>query len=329
MPTKPILIATRGSALALAQATGVLARCRAAFPDRVFDIRIFKTTGDKLQTASLAAADLPKGLFTKELEVALLRGEADLAVHSLKDLPTALPEGLVLGAAELREDARDVLIHRAVPGVTDRRGFAPGTRLRELPSGAVLATSSTRRGAQALDLHPGVRVVPIRGNVGTRLRKIAEDGSMDATLLAAAGLHRLKYRISAEGRLSGGPADADHSRTAALVATYLPADEMIPCVGQAAVGIEIRAGDPAAMEICARLEHSPTRACVDAERAFLSAMGGGCQAAVAAHATVDPTGQELLLNAVSYLGGAPRRATLRGPVASPAALGADMARALS
>ncbi|HAM70587.1 MAG TPA: hydroxymethylbilane synthase [Verrucomicrobiales bacterium] len=326
MPTSStVIIATRGSALALAQANAVLARCRALFPDRPFEIRIFKTTGDKLQTAALASATLPKGLFTKELEVALLSGEAHLAVHSLKDLPTDLPEGLILGAVEPREDPRDVLVHR-IPGGS-ARGFAPGTRLRDFPAGAVIATSSTRRGAQACDLHPGLRVVPIRGNVGTRLRKVSEDASMDATLLAAAGLRRLGYRIQPDGRIEGGPSDGDHPPTASLVAAPIPASEMIPCVGQAAVGIEIRAGDPLALEICSRLNDPGTRACVEAERSFLNAMGGGCQAAVAAHATLDGS-STLILNAVSYLGGTPQRATLKGDLSHPVALGSDMARAL-
>jgi len=149
----PILIATRGSALALAQANAVLAQCRAAFPSLRFELKIIKTTGDKLQTASLAQEGqaLPKGLFTKELEVALLRGEADIAVHSLKDLPTELPDGLKLGAVGRRADVRDVMIYRATPvtggAPTSPRGFPPGLRVADLPSGAVVASSSTRRKA--------------------------------------------------------------------------------------------------------------------------------------------------------------------------------------
>src|SRR5437879_2004242 len=164
--SKPIVIATRGSALALAQANLVFDQCRAAFPKLKFEIKIIKTTGDKLQTASLAkpAESLPKGLFTKELEVALLKHKADLAVHSLKDLPTELPAGLKLGAVGKRADVRDVLIYRDAghlaraaaaensadwsPGQSARRGFKPGLKIEELPAGAVVATSSTRRKAQ-------------------------------------------------------------------------------------------------------------------------------------------------------------------------------------
>src|SRR5271166_4691216 len=163
---RPILIATRGSALALAQSNDVLAQCRAAFPQHQFELNIIKTTGDKLQTASLAkeGESLPKGLFTKELEVALLKHRADLAVHSLKDLPTELPAGLKLGAVGKRADVRDVLIYRDAdylraaeadltsaewtPGQAARRGFKPGLDIEGLPAGAVVATSSTRRRSQ-------------------------------------------------------------------------------------------------------------------------------------------------------------------------------------
>ncbi len=208
--TDSIFIATRGSALALAQANMVLAQCRTAFPSLAFELKIIKTTGDKLQTASLAqeGQTLPKGLFTKELEVALLEKQADLAVHSLKDLPTELPEGLKLGAVGKRADVRDVLIYRTearvtTSGETTRRGFRANLSPRDLPKGAVVATSSTRRRAQLLALNPGVEVPDIRGNVLTRLQKLANNPEIDATLLALAGLTRLHFRITPEGRLEG------------------------------------------------------------------------------------------------------------------------------
>ena len=177
-----LIIASRGSALALAQANLVLTECRAAFPGERFEIKVIKTTGDKLQSASLAGGDLPKGLFTKEIEEALLAREADLAVHSLKDLPTELPPGLKLGAVSRRADVRDVLIYRdqdyqiarldhTRPVNQSRRSFRPALTLQALPHGATLATSSTRRNAQALEARPDLRMVPIRGNVGTRLKK--------------------------------------------------------------------------------------------------------------------------------------------------------------
>src|SRR5436190_1285342 len=186
MPERPIIIATRGSALALAQANNVLAQCRAAFPRLTFELKIVKTTGDKLQTASLAeeSKTLPKGLFTKELEVALLKNRADMAVHSLKDLPTELPSGLKLGAVGKRADVRDVLIYRDAaysPGATKtaRRGFKPKLGVADFADGAVVATSSTRRKAQLLLLHPGLKVPDIRGNVATRLQKVAEKAELD------------------------------------------------------------------------------------------------------------------------------------------------------
>src|SRR5438093_815878 len=216
---KPITIATRGSALALAQANLVFEQCRAAFPKLKFEIRIFKTTGDKLQRASLAkpSESLPKGLFTKELESALLKHRADLAVHSLKDLPTELPAGLKLGAVGKRADVRDVLIFRDgeylraqkagpdakewSPGHSERRGFQPKLAVRELPRGAIVATSSTRRKAQLLAQRPDLNVVEIRGNVVTRLRKLADQPELDALVMAAAGMERLSFLITGEGRI--------------------------------------------------------------------------------------------------------------------------------
>src|SRR2546422_10128071 len=190
IPQTSITIATRGSALALAQANMVLDQCRKAFPKLSFELKIIKTTGDKLQTASLAQEGkaLPKGLFTKELEVALLKHKADLAVHSLKDLPTELPSGLKLGAVGKRADVRDVLIYRDAeyvraaaqdkqstewsPGQSARRGFKPGLRIEELPPEAAVATSSTRRRAQLLAHNPRLKVPDIRGNVVTRMTKL-------------------------------------------------------------------------------------------------------------------------------------------------------------
>ncbi|HWQ90807.1 MAG TPA: hydroxymethylbilane synthase, partial [Clostridia bacterium] len=189
-----ITIASRGSALALAQANLILAECRAAFPALQFQIKIIKTTGDKLQTASLAqeGKNLPKGLFTKELEVALLDHEADLAVHSLKDLPTELPVGLRLGAVSRRADVRDVLLYRdersAAASQPPRSGFPPHMRISDLPSGAVIATSNTRRKAQLLMQHPGLVTPDIRGNVATRMQKLADQPGLDGTILALAGL---------------------------------------------------------------------------------------------------------------------------------------------
>ena len=352
MPTeRPILIATRGSPLALAQAETVAATCRLAFPQRRFELEIIKTTGDKLQQASLARPGeaLPKGLFTKELEVALLRGRADLAVHSLKDLPTDLPEGLVLGAVLERADPRDVLLYRSEalvrqrlvmadaratdwePSSAPRRGFPPHLRLVDLPHGAVIATSSTRRREQVLALRPDLGVAEIRGNVGTRLQKLADKAELDATLLAAAGLARLGFRIGDGGELTGpGP---DSTKAAArppvpegLLAVRLPLEDMLPCVGQAAIGIEVRADDERLRPVWAQLNHCATFQCVTAERAFLHAMGGGCQSPVAAFAEL--VHGQLRLRGVSFRDGPARRAEVVGDPEGAVALGGQLAEQL-
>lgn len=334
---RPVVLATRGSPLALAQAHSVAAACRRAFPTWHFELLLVKTTGDKLQRASLAAPGqaLPKGLFTKELEVALEAGTADLAVHSLKDLPTDLPAGLELGAVLERADPRDVLVWRDAdprPGATPSASSAEGPRpLPELGDGAVLATSSTRRREQVRALRPDVAVVEIRGNVHTRLRKLAERVACDATLLAAAGLFRLGFSLQPDGRLLGpDPEVADPASSPpvpeGLRARPLPVEVMVPCVGQAAIGLERRSGDDRLAEVCARLNHRPTFQCVTAERTFLRALGGGCQSPVAALAEV--VGDELQMRGVSFRDGPARQASVRGPLAEPVALGEELAAQL-
>ena len=332
-----ITIATRGSALALAQANMVLAQCRTAFPKLKFELKIIKTTGDKLQTASLAQSgkDLPKGLFTKELEVALLKHRADLAVHSLKDLPTDLPAGLKLGAVCKRADVRDVLIYRAAeyltesatrrtdewsPGQSDRRGFKPNASLKDFPPGATVATSSTRRKAQLLECRPDLHIVDIRGNVLTRLNKLAERAELDATILALAGLMRLNFRVTPEGSLAGDAVPDG------LLATILEPEAMLPCVGQGAVGIEIRENDERIGTICERLNHFNTLQCVTAERAFLHAMGGGCQSPVAAYAEIIDS--RIWMRAVSFREGPARRGESKRPIKAAAALGEQLAAEL-
>jgi len=323
----PLTLATRGSALALAQANSILAQCRAAAPELDCQIKIIKTTGDKLQAASLVNLDLPKGLFTKELELALLNGEADLAVHSLKDLPTDLPPGLKLGAVGKRADVRDVLLYRdgSAPTLKGQSGFEPGLKIRGLPAGAVIATSSTRRSAQLLERRPDLKVIPIRGNVPTRLKKLVEQSDFDATILAAAGLQRLHYSIQADGKLLG-PADAQVYAPQGLLAERLDLEEMLPCVGQAAIGIEIRQDDLRAATICGKLNDFSTFQCVTAERAFLKAMGGGCQLAVAAFAEI--LGEEIRLRAVSFLSAVAQRGEVRGKINEAAELGRQIAAEL-
>ncbi len=318
---RTIRIATRGSALALAQANEVAALCRDLFPGWACKLKIFKTTGDKLQTASLAQPGaLPKGLFTKELEMALLDGVADIAVHSLKDLPTELPAGLELGAVLKRADARDVLVTRVSSANkrSSRGGNVAADRLRR---GATVATSSPRRKAQLLSRRPDLNVVEIRGNVGTRLRKLAESTTLDGTLLAAAGLHRLGFRIGADAQLSGDEVPDG------LAAFELEFEEMIPCVGQAAIGLEILGSDEFSANVCAALNDEITHRCVSAERAFLRAMGGGCQSPVAAIGTLQ--GQRLELRGVSFQGQGVRHGLVIAAFSDPELAGKMLAGVLA
>jgi hydroxymethylbilane synthase len=245
-----VRIGTRGSPLALAQAREVEARLDAAHGagKLAFEVKVIKTTGDRIQDRPLAEAG-GKGLFTKEIEEALLAGEVDIAVHSMKDMPTVLPAGLTLAAFLPREDVRDALISTRAATLAD------------LPGGAVVATSSLRRQAQVRHLRPDLRVVPMRGNVETRLRKLAE-GAADATLLALAGLNRLGLADRAAGPI--------------------PVEEMLPAVAQGAIGVEIRADDREMAQVLAPLNHEPTALAVTAERVFLGRLEGSCRTPIAA-----------------------------------------------
>ena len=336
---RPIIIATRGSALALAQANFIAGQCRKIFPRLRFELKIIKTTGDKLQKASMAkkSETLPKGLFTKELEVALIKGHADLAVHSLKDLPTDLPAGLILAATPKREDVRDILIYRSAdflarqnetireqkdwsPGQSDLRGYKPHLKLKDFPKGATIATGSPRRKEQLLAVRPDLNVVEIRGNVSTRMQKVAECGELDATILALAGMTRLNFKINADGTLAGDAVPDG------LLATVLDLDMMLPCVGQGAIGIEIRADDERITKIVERLNHFNTFHAVTAERAFLRGMGGGCQSPVGAHAEI--SGDKISLKAISFRDETVKRSEAKRPIAEAAALGLQIAAEL-
>ena len=307
MPEKPIIIATRGSALALTQANLIFNACRKIFPRLAFEVKIIKTTGDKLQTASLAKAgdSIPKGLFTKELEIALIKQKVDLAVHSLKDLPTELPAGLKLGATPKREDVRDVLIYK------DDAEFSG--EFSQIRGGGLIGTSSTRREAQMRAVRPDLCFDEIRGNVPTRLKKLAEDDGLDGTILAAAGLNRLNFTISGDGFLEGD-AVPDGIRAIAL-----NTDIMLPCVGQGAIGVEIREDDGRVEKIVDRLNHFNTITCVTAERSFLKSMGGGCQSPVGAYALVEDG--KLQMRAVSFLSGSIQRTDQVGELRKPMVLG--------
>jgi hydroxymethylbilane synthase len=244
-----IRIGTRGSPLALAQAREVRESLEAAHgPGRwVFEVRAIKTSGDRIQNRPLAEAG-GKGLFTKEIEEALLAGDIDLAVHSMKDMPTQLPSGLAVNCFLPREDVRDAFIS------------SKSATLALLPQGAVVGTSSLRRQAQVKHLRPDLTIVPMRGNVETRLRKL-QDGGADATLLACAGLKRLGLA----------------ARITAPVAT----DEMLPAVAQGAIGVETRADDFAMAQLLAPINHEPTALAVTAERTFLARLEGSCRTPIA------------------------------------------------
>ena len=336
---RPIIICTRGSALALAQSNMIADQCRKAFPRLRFELKIIKTTGDKLQKASMAKVgeSLPKGLFTKELEVALDKGQADLAVHSLKDLPTDLPAGLILAATPKRENVRDVLIYRDAeflarqketikkpagwsPGQNDLRGYQAHLQLKDFPKGATIATSSTRRKMSLLAARPDLKIVEIRGNVTTRMQKVAERDELDATILALAGMTRLNFEIKPDGRIVGDAVPDG------LLATVLDLDVMLPCVGQGAIGIETRADDERIGKIVERLNHLSTFHCVTAERAFLRAMGGGCQSPVGAYAEI--SGDKISLRAISFCGEQAKRGEAKRPIAEAALLGEQIAAEL-
>jgi hydroxymethylbilane synthase len=250
-----VRIGSRGSPLALAQAREVQYRLAAACglaPERI-EIKTIRTTGDAIQDRPLTEAG-GKGVFTKEIEEALLAGVIDLAVHSAKDLPAVLPHGLVLSAFLPREDARDAFISREAKS------------LRDLRPGAILGTASPRRQALAKRVRPDLVIVPLRGNVETRLRKI-EAGEAEATLLAVAGLKRLKLLTAATA--------------------VLDIEEFLPAVGQGAIAIETRADDTATLALVAAVDDPDTATAVTAERAFLGALDGSCRTPIAGHARVE------------------------------------------
>lgn len=287
-------IGTRGSALALWQAEWVKAQLLAAHEELAVELLVIKTTGDKILDVPLAKVG-GKGLFVKEIEEALLDGKADLAVHSVKDMPAELPEGLHLAVMPPREDPRDALISRN------------GAGLEALPHGARVGTSSLRRAAQLLHLRPDLRIETLRGNVDTRLRKLESEG-FDAIVLAAAGLKRMEL---------------SH-----VVSEYLEPERMLPAVGQGALGIETRTGDAFTNEMVASLAHPETMTIVRAERAFLKRLEGGCQVPIGAHATME--GETLILTGmVADLEGVRLiRKELRGDAQQPEVVGERLAEVI-
>jgi len=289
-----VTIGTRGSKLALWQANWIKDRLETLHPGTRVALNVIKTKGDKIQDVPLAKVG-GKGLFVKEIEEALLAGRIDIAVHSMKDMPAEIPAGLCIGAIPEREAPLDVLIARE------------GLTLDKLGPGPRIGTSSLRRAAQLRHARPDVAIVPLRGNLDTRLRKLAEE-QLDAIVLAAAGVKRL------------GLADR--------ITEILPPEVMLPAVGQGALCVETRAADPVMTPLMIPLDHAATRQAVLAERAFLARLEGGCQVPIAGHATLD--GDRLSMTGlVADLDGRTMvRHTLDGPAANAEAIGLAVAEQL-
>ncbi len=288
MVDKHLRIGTRGSPLALTQANLVRTGLTAAHPGIPEpEIKVIRTTGDRIQDRPLAEVG-GKGLFTKEIEDALLAGTIDIAVHSMKDAQTQLPDGLVIDCILPREDVRDAFFARDVD------------RLDDLPVGSAVGTSSLRRAAQILVRRPDLRIAPLRGNVATRLDKLAA-GEVDATLLAVAGLKRL--------------GDADR------IQAYLPPEEMLPAVAQGAIGLERRAADSQTAALLAPLNHEESASRVAAERALLAGLDGSCRTPIAGLADID--GNRLLLRALVAMpdGSAQHQTTAEGAVSDAVQIG--------
>ncbi len=292
-PGYPLKIGTRGSRLALAQAHETRDRLMAAhdLPEDAFLITVIKTTGDRITDRSLSEIG-GKGLFTKEIEEALLAGEIDIAVHSMKDMPTFLPTGLTIPCLLPREDVRDAFVSLT------------HASLDALPEGAVVGTSSLRRRAQLLHRRPDLKVVEFRGNVQTRLHKLA-DGVAQATFLACAGLRRL------------GQADT--------IRTAISPDEMLPAIAQGAIGIETRDDDTATMALLAPIHDAPTATRLAAERAFLAALDGSCQTPIGGLAEIDGAELRFRGEIIRPDGSECLTTERRGPLADAAAMGADAA----
>ncbi len=294
MPSNQLTIGSRGSKLALVQANWVKTQLEGAHSDLKVVIEIIKTSGDVFLDAPLSQIG-GKGLFTKEIEDALLDGRIDLAVHSLKDLPTVLPPGLSLAAVSRREDVRDAFLSSDYPS------------LGALPKGARVGTSSLRRQSQLLRLRGDLEVANLRGNLDTRIRKLDEK-QYDAILLACAGLDRLGYQHRITERLS--------------------VQQLCPAVGQGALGIETRETDAPTRSRLQCLHHPPTHSAVTAERAFLRRLGGGCQVPIAGHAWIEGSRLEMLGVVASADGQQLFRDQASAPTEQAAELGSQLAEQL-
>ena len=286
-----IKIGTRGSKLALTQANLVADSLKKAEPQINAEICIIKTSGDIMQDVSLSKI-AGKGVFVKEIEDALLTGTIDMAVHSMKDVPTENPQGLVFAAILPREDVRDILVAK------DNR------KIEFMPRGARIGTGSMRRASQLLAVLPDIKIVPLRGNLETRLKKI-ETENLHGVILAAAGMKRMGL--------------------AGSISQYLPLETMLPAVGQGALGLQIRENDDDLKKILAKLNHAPTAAEIKAERSFLRALGGGCLLPIAAFGKVE--GDKLTLEGLvaAPTGATVIRDKVRGSIAEAEDLGKKLA----
>lgn len=295
-PASPLRIGTRGSPLALAQAHETRARLMVAheLPSEAFEIVVIKTTGDRVIDRPLKEIG-GKGLFTREIEESLLSGGIDIAVHSMKDMPTLQPAGLLLDCYLPREDVRDAFVSGAV------------ARIADLQAGQVVGTSSLRRRAQLLHRRPDLQVVEFRGNVQTRLRKLA-DGVADCTFLAMAGLNRLDMRQIARSAIAP--------------------DEMLPAVGQGAIGIERRADDDRVAGLLEPIHDRPTAHRLAAERAFLAELDGSCETPIAGLAELDGTTLRLRGEILRPDGSDALAEDEAAPIEDGAALGRELARRL-
>lgn len=291
---KTIKIGTRGSKLALWQANWVKSALADQQPALTAELVIIKTKGDKILDVPLAKVG-GKGLFVKEIEDALLNRRVDLAVHSMKDMPAEIPEGLCIGAIPERENPQDVLISKS------------GYQLSELGAGSCIGTSSLRRASQLLHARPDLVIEPLRGNLDTRLKKL-ETENLDAVILAAAGVKRLGL----EDRIT----------------EYLNETIMLPAVGQGALCIEIRQNDPVIESLVAALEHPQTRTVVMGERAFLNRLEGGCQVPMAAHGKIENNTFTICGLVATLDGTTVIKDTLSGPAGSSAQIGLDLAERL-
>ncbi len=287
-----MIIGTRQSILALWQSNYIADCLRKKYPDCTVTLKKIVTKGDRILDVPLAKIG-DKGLFTKELETALIDGEIDLAVHSLKDMPTKLPTGLILTAITKRANAGDAFVSNKY------------ARIEDLPSGAVLGTSSLRRRAQILAARPDLVIVDLRGNIDTRLKKL-DTGNMDAIILAAAGLERLGYK--------------DRIRE------IIPDSFCLPAVGQGALAIETRENDEEVRTMLNFLNHKITQQATDAERAFLSLLGGGCQVPIGVHATIENDNIEITAVIASLDGITVLRDKINGKVENSIALGTELGR---